>query len=469
LTHTLDSAVDQLRDRLDGQVFLPGTAEHEDSRTVWNGDINRQPAVVARPSTPEQVAAAIAFGREQDLEISIRGGGHNFAGFAVNDHGLMIDLVRFDDVRVDPAARVAYVGGGCKWAEVDAATAAHGLAVTGGVVSHTGVAGLTLGGGIGYLMGKLGLTCDNLVGADVVTAEGSIIHASADEHPDLFWALRGGGGNFGVVTTFEFQLHEVPTNVQMGLFYWPLEQGVEAMRACREAIKTLPPDMALNIFGLDAPEAEFVPLEFQRKPGYMVMVIGFGSAEELAAVIDPLRASISPAFELVTEMPYVGLQQMFDANNPWGTHAYEKALYFDELTDEVVEIFNRYLPRKSGVLTNIYGVVFGGAYTRPADGDTAFGGPREPMIQINLSAICRTAEELAPDRPWVRAFWDELLPLTRSSGSYVNYMSDVQDDRLRAAYGPEKYDRLARIKAQYDPDNVFHHNANIKPAALEAI
>ncbi len=216
-------------------------------------------------------------------------------------------------------------------------------------------------------------------------------------------------------------------------------------------------------------EAEFVPEVYQGKPGYMIMVVSFEGEAALQEVIDPIRAKIAPAFEMAIPVPYPALQQMFDANNPWGTHGYEKALYFEDITDEVIEIFNRYMVTKKGFLTNIYGVVFGGAYADADEMDCAFGGPRKKMIQINLSAICRDAEELAADRPWVRSFWDELLPLADDSGSYVNYMPDVQEDRLRAAYGAEKYERLTRIKATYDPHNVFHHNQNIKPAPAEEV
>ncbi|HWH20555.1 MAG TPA: FAD-binding oxidoreductase [Solirubrobacterales bacterium] len=464
-------ALDRLSGALGGGVHLPGSPEYEESREIWNGDIDRRPAVVARCGTADEVAAAIAFGIEAGLDITVRGGGHGFSGHAVADGALMIHLTGFKDVHVDPDARIAYVGGGCQWAEVDAATAEHGLAVTAGVVSHTGVAGLALGGGIGYLMNKFGLTCDNIVGAEVVTAAGEVVHASADEHSELFWALRGGGGNFGIVTQFEFQLHPLAGDAELGLLFWPLDQGADALRACREAIRTLPEDMAFNLFGLDAPEADFVPEMYQGKPGYMIMVISFEGEAQLQSVLDPIRAAVAPAFEMLTPVPYPALQQMFDANNPWGTHGYEKALYFEEISDEAIEIFNKYMVTKQGFLTNIYGVVFTGAYAAADENDCAFGGPRKKMIQINLSAICRDAEELAADRPWVRGFWDELLPMADNSGSYVNYMPDVQEDRLRAAYGTEKYERLARIKAEYDPQNVFHHNQNIKPApaAKEAV
>jgi FAD/FMN-containing dehydrogenase len=464
-----ENALSRFSEALGGSVYQSGEPEYEESREVWNGDIDRRPALVARCGDTDEVAAAIAFGREQGLDLTIRGGGHGFSGHAVADGALMIHLAGFKEVRVDPDERVAYVGGGCQWAEVDAATAEHGLAVTAGVVSHTGVAGLALGGGIGYLMGKFGLTCDNLVGAEVVTADGEVVHASADEHEDLFWALRGGGGNFGVVTRFEFRLHPIPADANLGLLFWPLDEGGAALRACREAIRTLPGEIAFNLFGLDAPEADFVPPLYQGKPGYMIMVVSFEGEEALQAVLEPIRAAVAPAFEMLTPVPYPALQQMFDANNPWGTHGYEKALYFEELSDEALAIFDKYMVTKTGYLTNIYGVVFGGAYAEPDEMDCAFGGPRKKMIQINLSAICRDAEELAADRPWVRSFWDELLPLADNSGSYVNYMPDVQEDRLRAAYGSEKYERLARIKATYDPDNVFHHNQNIKPATTEEV
>ena len=287
----------------------------------------------------------------------MRGGGHNFAGFGVCEGGLMIDLSGMRQVTIDPATRRAVCGGGATWADLDAASQAHGLAVTGGFISHTGIGGLTLGGGIGWLTRKMGLSCDNLLAAEVVTADSRIVRASADQNADLFWALQGGGGNFGVVTSFEYQLHQVGPLVHLGLFFWGVDQGAEALRFSRDFVATLPEAMGALIAGLSAPPAPFVPEQYRLAPGYALLVVGFGSAEEHARVVQPIRATLPPLFELVTPIPYAQLQQMFDEGNPWGILGYEKALSLDELSDEAIAVVTAHLPRKSSryVARNIDG------------------------------------------------------------------------------------------------------------------
>jgi FAD/FMN-containing dehydrogenase len=459
-----DSDIDVFRERLHGTVFTPADAEYDTARSVWNGNINRHPAIIARCTTAGDVAAALAFGREQGLEISVRGGGHNFAGTAVVEGGLMVDLSGMRAVSVDPAARRAVAGGGSTWADLDGATQEHGLAVPGGFISHTGIGGLTLGGGLGWLTRKAGLSIDNLVAAEVVTADGRILRASAEENPDLFWAIRGGGGNFGVVTSFEYRLHEVGPMVHLGLFFWPAEQGVEALKFSRDFIETIPEEYAGFIAGLSAPPAPFVPEEHHFRTGFALVVVGFEDAEEHARVIAPVRETLPPLVELVTPMPYAALQQMFDDSAAWGVHGYEKAVYLDAITDEVIEVMADFVPRKTSPLTFVPIFNLSGAFSRVGEDDTAFGGSRAPGFGFNIAAICPTAEMLEVDRAWVREFWDALLPYARGAGSYVNFMAEYEEDRVRAAYGPAKYERLSQIKAKYDLDNVFHVNVNIKPA-----
>jgi FAD/FMN-containing dehydrogenase len=457
--------LESFRAAFEGAVIAPGDAGYDSARSLWNGDIDRHPAVIARCSNAAQVSTAIAFAKRHGLELAVRGGGHNYAGFATCEDGFMIDLSAMKQVTVDRATRRATCGGGVTWAELDAATQAHGLAVPGGFVSHTGIGGLTLGGGIGWLTRKAGLTADNLLSAEVVTADGRILRASADEHPDLYWALRGGGGNFGVVTRFEYQLHEVGPLVQLGLFFWGVDQGAEALRFSREFLKTVPEDMGTFLAGLSAPPEPFVPEQYRLAPGYALVVVGFGSAEDHARAIAPIRSAVPPLFELVTALPYTALQQMFDASAPWGILAYEKALYLDELSDEAIAVFTDFLPRKSSPLTLVPIFELSGGYRRTGDDATAFGGRRSAGYVFNISAACPTPELFAADRAWVRAFWTALRPYASGSGSYVNFMAEYEEDRVRAAYGAAKYDRLSRIKREYDPDNVFHLNANIKPAS----
>jgi FAD/FMN-containing dehydrogenase len=382
----------------------------------------------------------------------------------VVEGGLMIDLSRMRSVSVDPAARTARCGGGATWADLDGATQAHGLAVTGGFISHTGVGGLTLGGGMGWLTPKASLSCDNLVWAEVVTADGRVLRTSADENPDLFWAIRGGGGNFGAVSTFEFSLHEVGPLVQLGLFFWGMDRAADGLRVASRFMKDRPVGTGAFIAGMSAPPAPFVPEHVQGTPGFALIAIGWGSPEQHADLVDPIRAAVEPAAQLVTPIPYTELQRMFDEAAPWGLHAYEKALYLDELTDRAIDVLVDGLPRKTSPLSFIPMLPLDHAYTRHSDHDCAFGGRREPCLVVNVTGCCPLPEMFDAERDWVRSLWEALRPHARNAGSYVNFMAEIEQDRVRTSYGPEKYDRLARIKAEYDPDNVFHLNANIKPA-----
>jgi FAD/FMN-containing dehydrogenase len=448
-----------------GQALTPGHPDYDRSRAVWNGAIDRKPAVIACCTTAEQVADAIRFARRSGLEVAVRGGGHNYAGHAVCEGGLMIHLGAMKGVTVDPAARRAVCGGGATWADVDAATQQHMLATPGGFVSHTGIAGLTLGGGIGWLTKKAGLTCDNLLAAEVVTADARIVRASKDENSDLFWALRGGGGNFGVVTSFEFALHTVGPMVNLGLFFFGLENGPEALRFSRDFIKTLP-DEATGFLGigLSAPPAPFVPEKYRLRPGHALLVVGFGSPAEHASIVAPIREAVAPLFELVTPIPFVALQQMFNESAAWGSLAYEKALYLDELSDGAIAVISEHAPKKSSPLSFVPTFTLTGKYCDVREADTAFGGSRSAGFVFNIQAAAPVPELYDADRVWVRKFWDAMRPHASGSGSYVNFMSESEEGRVKVSYGAEKYARLARIKAEWDPDNIFHLNANIKPA-----
>jgi FAD/FMN-containing dehydrogenase len=464
MTQLADSGIGDLRGTMGGPVLGPADPGYDDARRLWNAGIDRRPAVIARCQSAADVSAAVTFAREHGLEIAVRGGAHNPGGSSSVDDGLMIDLSLLNQVSVDPMAQRARVGGGALLGDLDAAAQQHGLATPAGMVSHTGVAGLTLGGGMGWLSRKHGLSIDNLVSAQVVTADGQIRRAAEDENPDLFWAIRGGGGNFGVVTEFEFRLHEVGPMVHFGLLFWDLAQGAEVLRLAREVIAKLPPEVNIIAGAVNAPPAPFVPEQYHFQPGYALLVTGFGSAEEHEQVLSEVRTALPPLVDFASPMPYTALQQLIDEANAWGFHSYDKGFYLDDLSDEAIEVITEYVPRKQSPGSVLLFYRLDQAYSQVAEDATAFSGSRAPGYAGFIIAVCPTPEMLEHDRAWVRSFWDALVPHSRGIGSYVNAISDAGvDDRVRASYGA-KYDRLAEIKRKYDPDNVFHHNANIKPA-----
>jgi FAD/FMN-containing dehydrogenase len=461
----LSAELTSFRDGLKGRVVTADDADYDAIRAdcVWNGDIDRRPWVIAQVQSAVDVAAAVRFARATGRDLAVRGGGHNFSGACIADDAVMIDLGALCDISVDPAAKTARCGGGTRWSQLDAATQEHGLAAPGGFISHTGVAGLTLGGGLGWLSRKAGLSCDNLLSVQLVTADGVILRASAEQNPDLFWAVRGGGGNFGVVTEFEFRLHEVGPMVQLALTFWDLEHGPQAFRAIRDLVPDLPGDIAIFLAALSAPPAPFVPPEHHGAPGYAVLLVDHGAPDVHARAVSELRQAVAPLITFDTPIPYAALQQMFDETAPWSIRGYEKAVYLDELTDEAIEVIARHFPHRSSPMSFMPVFVLGGEYAEPAEDDTAFGGSRRTRYALNIAAVAPTAELLDADRAWVRAFWADLVPAAGGEGSYVNFMSEFEPDRIMASYGAQKYERLSRIKAEYDPANLFHLNANIRP------
>jgi FAD/FMN-containing dehydrogenase len=465
MTQTAIGGIRELRAVLEGPVLAPGDRGFDDARRVWNAGIDRSPVVIARCAATADVAAALAFARGRGLEVAVRGGAHNPAGTAVCDDGLMIDLSPLNAVVVDPAARRARVGGGALLVDLDAAALAHGLAVPAGLISHTGVGGLTLGGGMGWLTRKYGLSIDNLVAAEVVTADGRVLRASAGEHPDLFWAIRGGGGNFGVVTSFEFALHELDPMAQFGLFFWGLDQGPEALRLAREITAAMPPDINAVPGAINAPPAPFVPQQYHFAPGYVLLLTGFGSTPEHARLTARIRQTLPPLFDIVTPMPYVELQKLLDEANAWGHYAYEKGTYVEKLSDPVIEVVTERVPRKNSPMSMLLFYRLDGAYCRAGDDETAFSGGRTPRYAAFIVGFAPDAKLLAADRGWARDTWEALRPHAIGAGDgYINGMTDTSADRLRGSYGPAKYERLARIKAEYDPGNLFRSTANIQPA-----
>jgi FAD/FMN-containing dehydrogenase len=449
-----------------GEVLRPADAGFADARAeaVWNGSITHQPSLIARPTTTEAVSTVIALCRETGTDVTVRGGGHSAAGSCVEGGAVMIDLSRMNDVQVDPDARCAYVGAGASWAAVDAETARHRLAVVGGTVSHTGVAGLTLTGGMGWLTSQQGLACDNLIAATLVTADGRTVTATDQTEPDLMWALRGAGTNFGVVTQFVFALHEVDPMANLGLFFWPVDDAAGPLAFAREYLFQLPQNMGALVAALSAPPEPFVPEQHHGAPGVAVLVANWGSAEEHAAAIAPLREH-RPLFELVAPMPYVALQQMLDNAEPWGIHAYAKSLNFDDLPDEAIAILLDRLPRRQSPMSYVPMLTLRGRYSEILDDATAWGSPRRARWAVALLGLAWDDEGYAADRAWVRDLWQALRPYATDEGAYLNFESDTDEPRVRASYGEQKYRRLAALKARWDPDNVFRHNPNVAPAA----
>jgi FAD/FMN-containing dehydrogenase len=453
--------VEELRAQLIGTVVGPADPDYDEARKVWNADIDRRPEIIARCASAADVAAAISFARREGLEIAVRGGAHNTAGLSVVDDGIVLDLSGINTVTVDPIAKRARVGGGALLSDLDAATQAHGLAVPAGLISHTGVAGLTLGGGMGWLTRLHGLSIDNLVSAEVVTADGEIRRADATEQPDLFWAIRGGGGNFGVVTEFEFRLHEAGPLIHFGLLFWGLDDGPAMLRLAREVIPDLPPHVNVVIAALNAPPAPFVPEQHRFQPGYGLVVTGFGDGAEHADAIARLRTALPPLFEVSTPMPYVNVQQLLDEANAWGVHCYEKGCYAGDISDGAIAVLEDHVRRKVSPMSAVMCYRLDGAYSAVAEDDTAFGGGRSPRYAVFILGVTPTAEGLPAERAWARGLWEALQPHTLRGG-YVNGASEFDGERVAATYGP-KYERLREIKRRYDPDNVFHRNANIPP------
>lgn len=463
MTATVGGTIESLRSAVSGEVCVPGDAGYDDCRRVWNAQIDRRPAAVVMCTSAADVAAAIKYARAEGLEITVRGGAHNTSGSAVSDGGLMINLSRMNDVQVDPDARRARVAGGALLADLDGASQQHGLATPGGMISHTGVAGLTLGGGMGWLSRKHGLSIDNLTGVEVVLADGSVVWASETENVDLFWALRGGGGNFGVVTSFEFVLHPVGPMVQMGLFFWAADQGAEALRSIRDIVATLPRELNVLVAALSAPPAPFVPAEHVFAPGYAAILVGFGAAEQHAEYAERIRGGVSPLFEFVSPMPYAALQQVMDEGTAWGQFAYEKGTQVADLNDGTIAVLTEYFAKRTSPLSMVLFYRLDEAFSEVAEDATAYGGGRSPRYAAMLVAMAQDMETWSRDREWVRALWDALQPHSLGIGDYINNMVEFDQERIVASYGPDKYARLAEIKARYDPQNVFHRNVNVPP------
>jgi FAD/FMN-containing dehydrogenase len=455
-----EKALQELRAIFRGELIARGDPGYDVARKVYNGMIDKHPALIARTVDIADTIAAVNFARENKLPLAIRGGGHNVAGFGTCDDGLVIDLSRMKGIRVDPVKRTVRAEGGCTWGDVDHATHAFGLAAPGGLISTTGIAGLTLGGGIGHLTRKYGLSCDNLISADVVTADGRLITASADQDADLFWGLRGGGGNFGVVTSFEFRLHPVST-VFAGPILYPLEKSKDALRFYRDYMAKAPEDMNAFFAFLIVPPGPPFPEHLHNKTVCGVVCCYTGSLDKAEQVVRPLREFGPPVFEHVGPIPFPMLQSAFDALVPPGLQNYWKADFVKDLTDEVIEAHVKYGPDVPTIHTALHIYPVSGAAHRVGRDDTAFSY-REAGFTHVIAALYPDPADTPKNKTWVQNYWSELHPHS-AGGAYVNFMMEEGEGRVAASYR-DNYERLARVKAKYDPNNLFHVNQNIKPA-----
>jgi len=454
-------AVTQFKSQLRGEVIEPTDARYDDARKVYNAMISRKPRLIAMCADVADVITAVRFGKQQGLKVSIRGGGHNAGGLGVCDDGLVIDLSSIKYVHVDPSAKTVRAGGGCTWGDVDHATHAFGLAVPSGIISTTGVGGLTLGGGLGHLTRQCGLTIDNLLSADVVTADGEFVVASADQNPDLFWALRGGGGNFGVVTSFLFQAHPVHT-VCAGPMLWNLEQASDIMKWYREFILQAPEEINGFFAFLTVPPGPPFPeaLHFKKMCG--IVWCYNGPMEEANKILDALRKFRPPAFEFFVPMPYPMLQGMFDGLYTPGLQWYWKADFVKELSDDAIALHIKHGSEMPTLHSTMHLYPINGAAHRKKDQDTPWSYRDALWSEVIVGVDPDPANK---DRitAWAKNYWEALHPYGSGGGGYVNFMMEGEgEDRIRATY-QKSYGKLARIKAKYDPDNFFRVNQNIRP------
>jgi FAD/FMN-containing dehydrogenase len=454
--------LEPLRDSIRGPLIAPDDAGYDAARAIWNGAIDRRPAGIARCTGVADVVAAVRFARERDLLVAVRSGGHGVGGHALCDDGLVIDLSPMKGIRVDPAARITRAEAGVLWGELDRETQLHGLATVGGIVTHTGIAGLTLGGGIGWLMRKHGATVNNLLSVDLVTAEGALLTASEDENPDLFWGIRGGGGNFGVVTSFEYRLHPVGPIVLAGPIFHPLEDAREVLAFYREFIATAPDELT-TIFELSvAPPAPFLPEDVHGKPIVMVGACYAGAPEHGTEVVQPLKEFGNPLVDLLEPKLYTALQSMFDPSVPHGWHRYWKSVELPPLTGDVIDTLVEHAAAQTSPKS--YCIVFqlGGALARAREDETAFS-QRDATYNVNINAVW-TEDDPEGERhvAWARDFFSAMQP--HAGGRvYVNFLGDEGAKRVRQAYSDRQYQRLVELKRAYDPTNFFRLNQNIKP------
>jgi FAD/FMN-containing dehydrogenase len=467
MSHTIapilgEATLQELREAVRGEVLAPADDGYAEASRIWNGAHDgRHPALVVRCTGTADVIAAIGFARSNGLPVAVRGGGHSIAGFSTVDDGLVIDLSPMRGVSVDASARRATVGGGALWSDVDAETQAHGLATTGGLISTTGVGGLTLGGGIGWTMRKFGLACDNLAGAEVVTSDGRLVHASKDENAELLWGLRGGGGNFGVVTQFEFDVHPLGPVIYGGPIFYPGAAARDLLYAFRDWSGNAPDDITAVINLTTAPPLPVIPEEWHGEKVAAFVAASAGPVEEGEALVRAIRDVADPVADLMGPMPYQALQTLLDPLWPRGIHAYFKATNLGQLDDELIQRLVEFHLDTPGPQCEIHVHQMGGAVERVGDGATAFAERSMPFV-LNAVGGWHDPGQSEAHRQWARELIDAASAAS-TGRAYVNYLSDP--DLARSAYGEEAYARLVSLKNEYDPTNVFRRNQNIEPSA----
>jgi FAD/FMN-containing dehydrogenase len=460
-----EATLEEFRAAIRGEVLTPADSGYVEAARIWNGAHDEyRPALIVRCAGAADVIAALGFARSNDLPLAVRGGGHSLAGFSTCDEGLVIDLSAMRDVRVDPVARRAFVGGGAVWADVDHETQAHGLATTGGLVSSTGVAGFTLGGGIGWAMRKFGLACDNLVAADVVTADGRLVHASEAENPDLLWGLRGGGGNFGIVTEFEFELHPLGPMIYAGPIFYPGTAARGLLHAFRRWAASAPDEIAALVSLTSAPPLPAIPEEWHGQKVAILLAASSGPSATGEALFRPLREVAEPIADLLGPMPYQAMQTLLDPLWPKGIHAYFKATNLARLDDELIEQLCQLHLTAPGPQCEIHVQQMGGAIARIPEDATAFGDRSMPFI---LNAVTGWHDATAGDahRDWARSVITAASAAT-TGRAYTNFLGDPGHGRT--AYSEATYSRLVALKDEYDPTNLFRLNQNIEPSTADA-
>ncbi|NED99472.1 FAD-binding oxidoreductase [Phytoactinopolyspora halotolerans] len=455
-----DTSVSHFSTLLSGELVRPSDPSYDRHRRVWNGSIDRRPALIARCAGAADVIESVRFAREHQLLTAVRGGGHSFPGLSVCDDGLVIDLGMMKDIRVDPERRTVRVQAGALLGELDRATQPFGLAVPAGIVTHTGVAGLTLGGGIGWIMRKYGLTIDQLLSVDVVTADGESVTASDDVNTDLFWGVRGGGGNFGIVTEFEFRLNPLGPYVMAGPVFWPIEQATRVLRFYRDWIAECPDEVMTIAVLRRAPDLPAVPPEWVGRHLIGIAACYAGPVDDGAAALAPLKAFGAPILDLCVPKPYVDHQATFDPSFRPGCWYYVRSCDVAGLNDDVIEITAEFGRRIGSSVSSLALWQLGGAVARVGDDETAFNG-RGAGHSFNINGNAETAAGFEAEREWARAFWTALAPYHTSV--YVNFLMEEGEARVEQAYGSAKYRRLKALKRTYDPGNLFRLNQNIRP------
>jgi FAD/FMN-containing dehydrogenase len=458
---TTATSINELQKGFAGKINLPSDAGYDEARKIWNGMVDKRPAIIARCTSTQDVVRVVNFARENKIQLAVRGAGHHIAGNSLCDGGIVADLSGMRAVTVDPARRRATAEGGTTLGDFDAATQAHGLATPVGINSTTGIGGLTLGGGFGWLSRKFGLTVDNLESAEIVTADGKVLRVSGTEHPDLFWAIRGGGGNFGIVTHFEFRLHPVGPDLLSGLIVYPFAQAKSVLKQYRDFVASAPDELSVWTVLRKAPPLPFLPIEVHGKEVIILALLHAGDPEEGKTLIGPLRKFGTPVGEHVGVQPYLAWQQAFDPLLAPGARNYWKSHNFTKLADGLLDVVIEYVKTLPSPQCEIFFGSIGCATKQPAPDATAYAH-RDAEYVMNVHGRWDDVSDDERCIKWARDYFEASTPFA-SGGAYVNFMTSDEGDRVRSAYG-QNYERLAKVKRKYDPGNLFNMNQNIKPA-----